>query len=233
MRSSQRCRTTWSSWTFIPSSAPVLGRFAQRRGCRHDPATSDHGGHLAIGALAWALGGEWVSISHHVPENHFIDLLGGLAFLASGIVALDRRPGNAIGLLLVAFGFIWYLRNWSALGIPGLADLGAVSGYLGPPLLVQITLAYPTGRLRALPVQADGLCPWRYARSNRRRRGDGHRRRPGLRRPRPGHRRDPRARPRHSSGGPHRGRPVRGRRIARGPLACARHGPDGIRLPAT
>ena len=61
------------------------------------------------------------------------------------------RPaaGNAIGLLLVAFGFIWYLRNWSALGIPGLADLGAVSGYLGPPLLVQITLAYPTGRLRS------------------------------------------------------------------------------------
>ena len=102
---------------------------------------------VAVVAAAWALGGEWVSITHHVPKNHFIDLLGGLSFLASGIVALDRRPGNAIGLLPVAFGFIWYLRNWSGLGIPGLTALGAISGNLGPPLLVQITLAYPTGRL--------------------------------------------------------------------------------------
>src|SRR5690242_15816391 len=102
---------------------------------------------VAVAAPAWALGGEWVSIVHHVPENHFIDLLGGLSFLVSGIVALYKRPGNAVGLLLVAFGFIWYLRNWSSLGIEGLAAFGAISGYLGPPLLVQITLAYPTGRL--------------------------------------------------------------------------------------
>jgi hypothetical protein len=102
---------------------------------------------IAFVALAWALGGEWVSARHHVPENHFIDLLGGLSFLASGIVAVSRRPGNAIGKLLLGFGFIWYLRNWSSLGVPGLAALGAISGYLGPPLLVQIMLAYPTGKL--------------------------------------------------------------------------------------
>ena len=102
---------------------------------------------VAIVAVAWALGGEWVSASRHVPENHFIDLLGGLSFLVSGIVALSRRPGNAIGKLLLVFGFIWYLRNWSSLGVPGLAALGAISGYLGPPLLVQIMLAYPTGKL--------------------------------------------------------------------------------------
>jgi signal transduction histidine kinase len=102
---------------------------------------------IAVVAMAWALGGEWVSARHHVPENHFIDLLGGLSFLVSGIVALSRRPGNAIGKLLLVFGFIWYLRNWSSLGVPGLAALGAISGYLGPPLLVQIMLAYPTGKL--------------------------------------------------------------------------------------
>ena len=49
---------------------------------------------LAVVCLAWALGGEWVSIHHGVPENHFIDALGGLAFLAGGIIALDRRPGT-------------------------------------------------------------------------------------------------------------------------------------------
>ena len=48
---------------------------------------------LAIVMLGWALGGEWVSIHHGVPENHFIDALSGLAFLAGGIVALDRLPG--------------------------------------------------------------------------------------------------------------------------------------------
>src|SRR5262245_4129031 len=85
---------------------------------------------IAAVALAWALGGESVSASHHVPENHFIDLLGGLSFLVSGIVAISRRPGNAIGKLLLVFGFIWYLRNWSSLGVPGLAALGAISGYL-------------------------------------------------------------------------------------------------------
>ncbi len=49
---------------------------------------------LAVVCVAWVLGGEWVSIHRGVPENHFIDALGGLAFLAGGIIALDRRPGT-------------------------------------------------------------------------------------------------------------------------------------------
>ncbi len=31
---------------------------------------------LGIVLLAWIIGGEWVSIHQHVPENHFIDALG-------------------------------------------------------------------------------------------------------------------------------------------------------------
>ena len=40
---------------------------------------------LGIVLLAWIIGGEWVSIHQHVPENHFIDALGGLSFLVAGL----------------------------------------------------------------------------------------------------------------------------------------------------
>jgi hypothetical protein len=44
-----------------------------------------------------------VSIHHQVQENHFIDALGGLSFLAASLAALDRRPGNMIGPLMTAY----------------------------------------------------------------------------------------------------------------------------------
>jgi len=90
-----------------------------------------------------------VSIHHGVPENHFIDALSGLAFLAGGIIALDRRPGNAIGPLMIAYVFVSYLGNWGNLEVPVLPLLGVgVGQWAAPPILAQIALSYPTGRLR-------------------------------------------------------------------------------------
>jgi signal transduction histidine kinase len=104
---------------------------------------------LAVVCAGWAVGGEWVSIHHGVPENHFLDLLGGLAFLAGGIIILDHRPGNAIGPLMIAYGIIWYLGNWGNLDVPVLPLLGVSIGqWAGAPILAQIALSYPTGRLR-------------------------------------------------------------------------------------
>ena len=57
---------------------------------------------LAVVCAGWALGGEWVSIHHHIPENHLIDALVGLAYLLGGLIVLDRRPGNLIGPLMTA-----------------------------------------------------------------------------------------------------------------------------------
>lgn len=106
---------------------------------------------LSAALAFWSLGGEWVSIHQHVPENHFLDLLGGLAYLVAGIVALDRRPGNVIGTLMIAYGFIWYLGNWGSWQVPVLAMLGVIgSQLLGPPVLAHIALAYPSGRLQAM-----------------------------------------------------------------------------------
>ena len=104
---------------------------------------------LAVAGVAWILGGEWMSIHHGVRENHLIDALGGLAFLAGGIIALDRRPGNTIGPLMIAFGLIGYLGNWGNLNVPVLPLLGVSIGqWAGAPILAQIALSYPTGRLR-------------------------------------------------------------------------------------
>src|SRR6266540_2629947 len=67
--------------------------------------------------------------------------------LGAGIVALDRRPGNVIGPLMVAFAVSWFLGNWGN-RIPVFPTLGFLGGLFGAPLLVHSTLAYPSGRLR-------------------------------------------------------------------------------------
>jgi signal transduction histidine kinase len=104
---------------------------------------------LAVICAGWVLGGEWVSIHHHVPENHLIDALGGLAYLAGGIVVLDRRPGNLIGPLMIVYGMVGYFGNWGNADVPVMPLLGASIGqWAGAPILVQIVLSYPSGRLR-------------------------------------------------------------------------------------
>jgi signal transduction histidine kinase len=104
---------------------------------------------LAVVCAGWALGAEWVSIHFGVPENHFLDLMSGLAFLAGGIITVDRRPGNVIGPLMIAFGIIWYFGNWASLNVPVLTLLGVSIGqWAGTPMFAQIALSYPTGRLR-------------------------------------------------------------------------------------
>jgi signal transduction histidine kinase len=112
--------------------------------------TRRRSGLAAIGLvlLCWIIGGEWVSIHHHVPENHLIDALGGLSFLAAGLVALDRRPGNAIGKLMIAYVVVWYLGNWGNLQAPVVPMIGLAGQQLSGPILAQMALSYPTGRLR-------------------------------------------------------------------------------------
>jgi hypothetical protein len=102
---------------------------------------------LGLAALVWALGGEWVSISRGVQESHLLDVTVGLSFFGAGIVALDRRPGNVLGPLMVAFAATGFLANWGNL-IPVFPTLGFLGGLFGAPLLVHSTLAYPSGRLR-------------------------------------------------------------------------------------
>jgi hypothetical protein len=106
------------------------------------------GAALGLALVCWIIGGEWVSIHEHVPENHFIDALGGLSFLVAGLVALDRRPGNAIGKLMIAYVIVSYCGNWSNLQITALPAIGSMGSQLSGAILAQMALSYPTGRLR-------------------------------------------------------------------------------------
>jgi signal transduction histidine kinase len=103
---------------------------------------------LGVALAGWIIGGEWVSIHQHVPENHFIDALGGLSFLVAGLVALDRRPGNSIGKLMIAYVAVSYLGNWGNLQVAVVPMIGTIGQQLGGPVLAQMLLSYPTGRLR-------------------------------------------------------------------------------------
>jgi len=104
---------------------------------------------LGLALLGWIIGGEWVSIHAHVPENHFIDALPGLSFLLAGLVALDRRPSSRIGRLMIAYVVVSYLGNWGNLQVPAAPAIGSSIGQqLGGAILAHMALSYPTGRLR-------------------------------------------------------------------------------------
>src|SRR5262249_21102361 len=103
---------------------------------------------LGVAVTGWIIGGEWVSIHRDIPGNHFLEGLPVLSFLGAGIAAPDRRPGNVIGPVMIAFGVISYFGNWGTLPVPLLPTLGLVSGWLVRPLLAHIALAYPGGHLR-------------------------------------------------------------------------------------
>jgi signal transduction histidine kinase len=103
---------------------------------------------LGVALVGWIIGGEWVSIHQHVPENHLIDALGGLSFLVAGLVALDRRRHNRIGWLMIAYAVVSYFGNWGNLQVAVVPMIGLIGQQLGGPILAQMLLSYPTGRLR-------------------------------------------------------------------------------------
>jgi signal transduction histidine kinase len=103
---------------------------------------------LGVAVAGWIIGGEWVSIRQHVPENHLIDALGGLSFLVAGLVALDRRPRNRMGRLMIAYAVVSYFGNWGNLQVAVVPMIGLIGQQLGGPILAQMVLCYPSGRLR-------------------------------------------------------------------------------------
>lgn len=103
---------------------------------------------LGLVLLAWIIGGEWVSIRQRVPENHLIDALGGLFFLAAGLVLLERRPRSRTGRLMIAYVAVSYLGNWGNLQVAVLPMIGLAGQQLSGPVLAHLVVSYPSGRLR-------------------------------------------------------------------------------------
>jgi hypothetical protein len=78
----------------------------------------------------------------------------GLAFVASGLVARARRPGNRTGSLLVAVGFAWFLGALPSSNEPLLFTAGILLGAVFVAWLVHLLLAFPSGGSTPQPVPA-------------------------------------------------------------------------------
>ena len=106
---------------------------------------------LLVASLAFAFGAEWVSIRTGMPENHLIDLASGLAYLLTGVVAVNRRPGSRAGPLLLAIGATGFCGNYVNLGLPVVMSILILVNQMSVPLLVYLVLAYP-GNRRLTPL---------------------------------------------------------------------------------
>src|SRR5581483_7991687 len=95
---------------------------------------------FALGLAEAAGAATIVATSDHEPHKAAtlaFALTAGVTFIASGLVALRRRPGNRTGLYLAAVGYLWLL---GALGDANNDVVYTAGSVLG-------NLAFPTGGL--------------------------------------------------------------------------------------
>jgi signal transduction histidine kinase len=82
-----------------------------------------------------------------------VDLVAGLALLAAGLAAWSEQRMRPIGVLSVLAGLVWFAPDWEGWehGPALVVSLGAVVTPLLVPLVLHITLAYPSGRVGSRP----------------------------------------------------------------------------------
>jgi signal transduction histidine kinase len=113
---------------------------------------------LALWPLALLVGGFSLAVAHDAPAYSFagsstggsVALLGaGWALVGCGLMFWGRHRGNAVGPLLVAAGFAWFLVEWDSPGVGSapVFTVGLVFYTSVAPLAAWAVLAYPTGRL--------------------------------------------------------------------------------------
>jgi signal transduction histidine kinase len=81
------------------------------------------------------------------PSTIAVEVLVGLAFVASGLVARVRRPGNRTGSLMILVGLSWFGGALQASDASLPYTLGYAVGTLIAAILIHLMLAFPSGRL--------------------------------------------------------------------------------------
>jgi len=110
---------------------------------------------LALAATAGAL---YLTLtSDHEQNPVFVSavyLVVVWAFIATGLVAWTRRPGNRFGPLMATVGFAFMLGALSESSNEYLFALGEILGGLGIAVFVHALLAFPRGYLETRLVHA-------------------------------------------------------------------------------
>jgi PAS domain S-box-containing protein len=105
----------------------------------------------AVVALAMAAGAVLLVLASDHENNKgatiALAITAGLSFVASGLVALWRRPENRTGYLLAAVGYFWFFGALSESNNDWLFTLGNPLGSLAFGAFAHLLLAFPGGRL--------------------------------------------------------------------------------------
>ena len=92
-----------------------------------------------------------------------LQVLVGLTFIGSGLLALVRRPDNRTGWLMVLVGFSWFGGALLASDDSLLYTLGYANGGLIGAFFVHLVLAFPSGRLETRAERRLAVCMYLVA----------------------------------------------------------------------
>ena len=104
----------------------------------------------AVGLALLGVGTFFVLTSDHLDNKAaFLSLAlsVGLSFLASGVIALWRRPDNRTGILLVLVSYFWCLGGLTESDDDWIFTTGVLLNSFALGAFVHLLLAYPVGRL--------------------------------------------------------------------------------------
>jgi signal transduction histidine kinase len=108
---------------------------------------------LAIAVFAAVLGAVDLGLALQVTRNepvavHVLVPVVGMSFVATGLVAWWRRPGNRTGQLMVGTGLLWLVAGLEQADAPLAFTIGLIAIYPTFAMLSHTLIAFPTGRLR-------------------------------------------------------------------------------------
>lgn len=111
---------------------------------------------LAVGLLATAavlIGGVELALLYSgvvtpPPWPAALFPVAGWVYVAAGLTAWLRRPGNRIGAVMVVGGFAWFVAGLANTSVPALIAAGLITATLPLAVPVHLLHAFPSGTLR-------------------------------------------------------------------------------------
>lgn len=103
---------------------------------------------VLVAGIAISGAAQYVPARAGVEGSAWLDLAVGWAYIAGGLVAWARRPNSAMGRLMAATGFAWFIGNFAWSGVPLLTSLGFGFLALHIGMMLHVVLAYPSGKLQ-------------------------------------------------------------------------------------
>jgi len=114
---------------------------------------------IAVGAMALGIGTKVVS-GGYGPGNVTLDILNGALYLLCGMIVRARRPAQPIGNIMVFASVAWFSEDLVTAYTPVLYYPGRILANAFDPVLFQLLLGYPTGRLGSLWPRAAVGAAW-------------------------------------------------------------------------